>query len=152
MWALGQNWDVIGAVIVSVISVALLFLASWYFSHPTLERQVTYTSVMMGLAAMNYSSPDKLDEARLAVERILADTELAAGTSRAPIKKEKADKTPQPQRARTAHGKELMQGFLTLLVLVTALYVLIVKADSDTGLKNWAYGVIGTLLGFWLKR
>jgi hypothetical protein len=44
-----------------------------------------------------------------------------------------------------------MQGFLTVLVLIPALYVIVIKSDSDAGSRNWAYGVIGTLLGFWLK-
>jgi len=58
----------------------------------------------------------------------------------------------RPPKSSSVNGKAIMQGGLTVLVLVTALYVIVIKVDSDAGLKNWAYGVIGTLLGFWLKR
>jgi hypothetical protein len=40
---------------------------------------------------------------------------------------------------------------VSMMVLCVALYIIIstVYAVSD---KNWAYGVVGTVIGYWLRR
>jgi len=45
----------------------------------------------------------------------------------------------------------VMQMLITLMVLGAALYVILSKQYGDAEQK-WAYGAIGTLLGFWLKK
>jgi hypothetical protein len=44
----------------------------------------------------------------------------------------------------------LMQSVITLVLLLPSL-VVIMKKDYDASQKHWAYGTIGTILGFWLK-
>lgn len=47
--------------------------------------------------------------------------------------------------------KGAMQVFISIVVLFAALYVVIFQPDADESQKNWAFGALGTLLGFWLK-
>jgi hypothetical protein len=41
---------------------------------------------------------------------------------------------------------------ISIVVLVFSLYALFFKADADAGLKQWATGALGAVVGFWLKR
>lgn len=43
-----------------------------------------------------------------------------------------------------------MMVVVTLIVLPCSLYV-ILFGDYDDGTKKWAFGVVGSLIGFWLK-
>jgi hypothetical protein len=44
-----------------------------------------------------------------------------------------------------------MQVVLSLLLVLAALYLILFREDAgDT--QKWAFGTIGTVLGFWLKR
>lgn len=43
-----------------------------------------------------------------------------------------------------------MQGIVTLLILVAALYI-ILSQKFPPDAEKWAFGVIGTILGFWLN-
>jgi len=45
---------------------------------------------------------------------------------------------------------QTMQSVLTIAVVGVALYVIINPADRPEAQK-WAFGVIGTLIGFWLR-
>ena len=44
-----------------------------------------------------------------------------------------------------------MQVFVTTVVLLASLYVLVIKPDAETSLKDFCYTSIGTIIGFWLK-
>ena len=44
-----------------------------------------------------------------------------------------------------------MQVVLSLLVVMAALYLVLLQ-DADTEAQKWAYGIIGIILGFWLKH
>ena len=46
--------------------------------------------------------------------------------------------------------RERMQVFLSLGLTVAALYI-ILSHDYDPKDKHWAYGTVGTVLGFWLR-
>lgn len=43
-----------------------------------------------------------------------------------------------------------MMVIVTLIVLPCSLYV-ILFGNFDDGTKKWAFGVVGSLIGFWLK-
>ncbi len=44
----------------------------------------------------------------------------------------------------------LMQVLVTLTVLVACLFVVLSDA-YDANSKHWAYGTLGTIIGFWLR-
>lgn len=41
---------------------------------------------------------------------------------------------------------------VSLLVLLSALYVILAKDHYADAHQKWAFGIIGTILGYWLKR
>ncbi|GAA5442654.1 hypothetical protein Misp06_00828 [Microbulbifer sp. NBRC 101763] len=43
-----------------------------------------------------------------------------------------------------------MSELISLIVLVCALYI-IISGSYGEGEQKWAYGVIGTIIGYWLK-
>ena len=45
---------------------------------------------------------------------------------------------------------EIMMVIVSLLVLGSALFV-ILSNRYDSGSQKWAYGVVGSIIGFWLK-
>jgi uncharacterized membrane protein YhaH (DUF805 family) len=45
----------------------------------------------------------------------------------------------------------VVQVVITLIILLSALYVILVKKAPDDGTKNWAFGALGSIVGFWLK-
>jgi len=47
--------------------------------------------------------------------------------------------------------KLAMQIFISLVVLFAALYVVVIKSNATPAQKHWAFGALGTLVGFWLK-
>jgi hypothetical protein len=58
-----------------------------------------------------------------------------------------AEATPPASPTQT---QIIMQSLITLVLLLPSLIV-IMKKDYDASQKHWAYGTIGTILGFWLK-
>jgi len=50
--------------------------------------------------------------------------------------------------ATTSAG--IMQIFISVGLLATALYVILSK-KYDADVQKWAFGVIGTIVGYWLK-
>ena len=44
-----------------------------------------------------------------------------------------------------------VQVVLSAVVLLASLYVVLIKKKPDTAQKSWAYGAIGSILGYWLK-
>ena len=46
--------------------------------------------------------------------------------------------------------RELLQAVISLIVLVAAIFVILAKRYKPTE-KHWAFGAVGTILGFWLK-
>ena len=49
-----------------------------------------------------------------------------------------------------AWWRPTMMILVSLLVLAAALWV-IVKPGYDDGVKKWAFGAVGLIVGFWLK-
>ena len=54
------------------------------------------------------------------------------------------------RRFRPAGIRDWMQVAISLIVLVAALFIVISKAYEPAD-KHWAYGSLGTILGYWLK-
>jgi hypothetical protein len=58
------------------------------------------------------------------------------------------------QLARATPGRETtvlaVQVVISLVVLAAALYVILAKPDAPDDHK-WAYSVVGTIVGYWLK-
>lgn len=48
-------------------------------------------------------------------------------------------------------SKLIMSFIITVLVLAACLYVILARKYTDAD-KKWAYGAIGTILGFWLGK
>lgn len=45
---------------------------------------------------------------------------------------------------------ELMQVFLSIVLMSASLYIILSK-QYDASDKHWAYGTLGTLVGYWLR-
>jgi hypothetical protein len=45
----------------------------------------------------------------------------------------------------------LIQTTITFVVLLAALCVILLKIAPDDGTRNWAFGALGSIIGFWLK-
>lgn len=45
----------------------------------------------------------------------------------------------------------IVQVMITFIVMVAALFVILAKKAPDDGTKNWAFGALGSIIGFWLK-
>ena len=56
------------------------------------------------------------------------------------------------RRAKTdvSRIKLFMQIIVTLAILAVSLFVILTNA-ADAQNKHWAYGAVGTILGFWLR-
>jgi hypothetical protein len=54
------------------------------------------------------------------------------------------------ETASASQPQFLMQSVITLVLLLPSL-VVIMKKNYDPSQKHWAYGTIGTIVGFWLK-
>lgn len=52
--------------------------------------------------------------------------------------------------SRLTFSYKLMPAVVTLLVLGASLYV-IISGDYEEDYRNWAFGCVGTVLGYWLK-
>ena len=71
----------------------------------------------------------------------------------------KSSKLPTSQRGKTIVMRQERRGdwvfytqiVLSLVLLAVGFYVIITKqyATADT---NWSYGIVGTVIGFWLNR
>ena len=59
----------------------------------------------------------------------------------------RADSAPMAFRTQTA--TVVMQIVISLVVLAAAVYVLLATSNADD--HKWAYGVIGTIVGYWLR-
>lgn len=40
---------------------------------------------------------------------------------------------------------------LSIVMVVTSLYILLYLQKSDPDLQKWAYGLFGTVVGYWIK-
>jgi hypothetical protein len=74
--------------------------------------------------------------------------------NKVPKSDELADLKPELAGSPTVgdRGTIAMRIFLTVLVAIAALYGIFLAHDSDPAVKEWSFGAIGTLLGFWLRR
>jgi hypothetical protein len=50
---------------------------------------------------------------------------------------------------RTETATVVMQIVISLVVLAAALYVILKMSNADD--HKWAYGIIGTIVGYWLR-
>lgn len=73
-----------------------------------------------------------------------------AGTPAAPPVAAQRAAAPPARPQSTLDG--LMPIVLSLLVLLSALYVVLFGAAYSDAQQKWAFGAIGTLLGYWLKK
>lgn len=48
-------------------------------------------------------------------------------------------------------GRAFLKGLISVVLLAAALWVILSQRYQATD-KHWAYGTIGTLIGFWLKQ
>ena len=51
---------------------------------------------------------------------------------------------------RAFNVKDIMQVGLSMIFLIAALFVILTKRYAPQD-KHWAYGTIGTVVGYWLK-
>jgi len=61
-----------------------------------------------------------------------------------------AGQTPSQYVTLQIRRREIIQIGLSLVLLLASLFVILSKL-YEPGEKHWAYGIIGTLIGFWLK-
>jgi hypothetical protein len=50
----------------------------------------------------------------------------------------------------TIHVPQVMQIFISVIVLLCSLFVVLSKQYEPVE-KHWAFGMIGTIVGFWLR-
>ena len=55
---------------------------------------------------------------------------------------------PQQRRSEAA-TRSVMQVVVTVAVLGAALGIIVAGEDADA--QKWAFGIVGTIIGFWLK-
>lgn len=66
------------------------------------------------------------------------------------LKNEKKEELPAVSGLRlTAEG--IMSVVVSLAVLCASLYV-VLSGHYDDSTQKWAFGIIGSLIGFWVKR
>jgi len=46
--------------------------------------------------------------------------------------------------------KDSMQAFISVVLLLASIFVVLTKRYQEKD-RNWAYGTIGALIGFWLR-
>jgi len=130
-----MDWTAV-SLVVSIVGVAVLFLSGWYFSIQEKDRRFQEKG-----KALEDVKPDDPEAETFIFNEL-----------------EEEDRIDQYVRLNTLSRKPgidlrpMMQGLLTVVILIAALYVVVVKADSDQGQKDWAYGALGSLVGYWLKR
>ena len=47
--------------------------------------------------------------------------------------------------------RHVMQALVSIILLVASLFVILAKKTYTAQDRHWAYGTVGTLVGFWLK-
>jgi hypothetical protein len=98
---------------------------------------------IMGVAALllvRWSSLTDLSD--VSIRRTVILGELGEGA------KESSDVAKSTWRASKSYNIKVI---ISIIVLLSALYVLVDRQDAETSLKDWAYTAVGTLVGFWLK-
>lgn len=60
--------------------------------------------------------------------------------------------TGKPRKARATTHDGWMPVVVTLLVLLAALYIILSNSDYGEAQQKWAFGAVGTVLGYWFKR
>ena len=56
------------------------------------------------------------------------------------------------QRQTPPAHHDWMPAVISLLVLLSALYVILSNNSFGDAQQKWAFGAVGTILGYWLKR
>jgi hypothetical protein len=60
---------------------------------------------------------------------------------------------PLPEPSDGASNREFyVKVLVTILVLVSALVVILMKGTYSDAEQKWAFGAVGTILGYWLKK
>lgn len=58
----------------------------------------------------------------------------------------------KPRDTRVSVLTELMPVLITVFVLVTAIYIILSGETFPNAQQNWAFGIVGTITGFWFKK
>jgi hypothetical protein len=71
-----------------------------------------------------------------------------------PLVRRKPEKPKKwtPLHLRNFLFHDLMPIVISIFVLFAALYVILSKSTYADPQQKWAFGVVGTILGYWLKR
>lgn len=70
-------------------------------------------------------------------------------------KKRETNATPPPINSKTRSknlSEEWMPVFLSIMVITSALYVILMNEVYDDAQQKWAFGAVGSILGYWLKK
>lgn len=97
---------------------------------------------MRAAAAPETLPPVRTAEGRPAVPRVTTQGAAAPSSSR----------SPAAARSPVTLAAGLMPIVISVLVLLSALYVVLLGAAYSDAQQKWAFGAIGTLLGYWLKK
>jgi hypothetical protein len=65
---------------------------------------------------------------------------------------EKEEVWPEDFAAEEPVYRFLIRVVISCVLLGVAIYVLVVDRSSTSEAQKWACGVVGTILGYWLKR
>lgn len=63
-----------------------------------------------------------------------------------------ATKRQLPNERITSSSTEWMPIVISLLVLLSALYVILSNTIYQDAQQKWAFGAVGTILGYWFKK
>ncbi|MFQ1881657.1 hypothetical protein ACK367_08910 [Aeromonas veronii] len=81
---------------------------------------------------------------------VLGDSNVLA--SRDVSDQANARKVPQRKTTALAMGHNWMPVVISLLVLLSALFVILSNNNFADAEQKWAFGVVGTILGYWFKK
>ena len=68
-----------------------------------------------------------------------------------PPKKPRAPKVVKHEATGAAQQHQFMPIAVTLLILLSALWVILSNSTYDEGTKRWAFGAVGLVAGYWLN-
>ncbi len=123
--------------------IAILGVLSLLFGHHLRNLALIFWDVLFprrygGGSSSPLSPPDKISS--------------HSEDSLSPEDRERLVRASNLTRREAAERRRFwMQAFVTVIVLVAAIYVLVFKPDAETSLKDFCYTSVGAIIGFWLK-
>ena len=82
----------------------------------------------------------------------LEKADVEVGTSRDADARNVYAKRPKIIKAAAMSAMTLTPITISMLVLLSALYIILFKDAHADPQQKWAFGVVGTILGYWLKQ